>query len=274
MNQKILIGTMKRENPRNKNTFRSAAQKKSTSWEPVDKWYHKIVGEEGHYYHKQIILPALARLMQKPESVLDLACGNGILARQLESNVPYLGVDISPSLIKSASQLDKNTKHQYQVADITHALKLAKTDFSHATIILAIQNVEHPQKAFENVFRHLRVGGQLIIVMNHPCFRIPRQSSWGVDQAKKIQYRRLDRYATPLTIPIQAHPGKGEKSEETVSFHHPISHYVQWLKAAGFVVENMEEWCSDKVSEGGAAKMENRSREEFPLFLCIVAKKI
>lgn len=252
---------------------REQHRKKSTSWEPVDKWYHKIVGEEGHYYHKQIILPALVRLMEKPDSLLDLACGNGILARQLSPEVAYLGIDISPSLIKSAMQLDKNTSHHYQVADITNPLKLPRNDFSHASIILAVQNVENPQRAFENAFRHLRLGGKLIIVMNHPCFRIPRQSSWGVDQAKKIQYRRLDRYATPLTIPIQAHPGKGQESEETVSFHHPLSHYVQWLKNAGFVIENMEEWCSDKVSEGGAAKMENRSREEFPLFLCIVAKK-
>ena len=34
-----------------------------------------------------------------------------------------------------------------------------------------------------------------------------------------------------------------------------------------------EEWISDKRSMGKRAGMENRAREEFPLFLAILAKK-
>src|SRR5262249_49920639 len=111
-------------------------------------------------------------------------------------------------------------------------------------------------------------------VLNHPCFRIPRQSSWQVDSEKKIQYRRLDRYLSPMQIPINAHPSKGERSATTLSFHHPLSAYSQWLRDAGFVISCMEEWCSDKVSTGSAAKMENRSRAEFPLFLTLLSQKI
>jgi hypothetical protein len=36
----------------------------------------------------------------------------------------------------------------------------------------------------------------------------------------------------------------------------------------------MEEWCSDKKSEGAAARMEDRARKEFPLFLTILASKV
>jgi len=35
----------------------------------------------------------------------------------------------------------------------------------------------------------------------------------------------------------------------------------------------MEEWISDKKSTGAKARMENRSREEFPLFLALLAQK-
>jgi hypothetical protein len=107
--------------------------------------------------------------------------------------------------------------------------------------------------------------------MNHPCFRVPRQSSWGVDEQKKLQYRRIDRYMEPLKIPIQTHPGQGDKSPQTWSFHHPLSTYVEGLSKSGFVIEKIEEWLSDKLSTGGKAKMENRSRLEFPLFLTIYA---
>jgi hypothetical protein len=39
-------------------------------------------------------------------------------------------------------------------------------------------------------------------------------------------------------------------------------------------VSDLEEWTSDKVSIGKAAKGENRARAEFPLFLVIKAVKM
>jgi hypothetical protein len=76
-----------------------------------------------------------------------------------------------------------------------------------------------------------------------------------------------------MKIPIQMHPGKGQSSSQTLSFHHSLSDYSRWLKEAGFTIDLIEEWCSNKVSEGRAAKMENRSRQEIPLFMAIVARK-
>lgn len=243
-----------------------------TSWEKVSSWYDKIVGKEGHYYHRRVIFPNLLRLMDLKEDeeykILDLGCGQGILSRLLPPSAIYVGVDISPSLIKKAK---KDTNHKFIKADATKKLSLSSDDFTHATIILALQNIEKPFEALKNAFRHLKKGGKLFLVINHPCFRIPRQSSWEVDRENKRQYRRINRYMSSLKIPIQAHPGKGKKSEVTYSFHHPLSDYFGWLNEAGFVVEALEEWCSDKKSTGKAAKWENRARKEFPLFLTIVA---
>lgn len=250
---------------------RSRPRRPSTSWEGVGKWYHGLVGEEGHYYHRQIILPGVLRLLGKVDALLDLACGNGVLARQLPEEISYLGIDLSTSLIKAAQQ---TSRHDFQVGDITKTLTLPRRDFSHATIILALQNIAEPLAVFKNAANHLRPGGQLIFVLNHPCFRIPRQSSWGIDQEHKIQYRRIDRYHSDMKIPIQMHPGQKTKESETWSFHHPLASFSQWLFESGFAIELLEEWYSDKVSTGKAARMENRSREEIPLFLAIRAKKI
>jgi ubiquinone/menaquinone biosynthesis C-methylase UbiE len=250
--------------------------KQSTSWEPVKPWYHASVGDEGHYYHRQIIIPGVLRLLdlEKHSSpkVLDLACGQGVLARHLK-NADYTGIDVSPSLIKEAKKNDPSSNHQYIVADITKALPIQKETFSHGAIILALQNVEHADQALKNAFLALEKGGKLAIVLNHPCFRVPRQSSWQVDAEKKIQYRRIDRYYSEMKIPIQAHPSKGLKSPETYSFHHSLASYSKWLFEAGFKISLIEEWCSDKLSTGAAAKMENRSREEIPLFMTILASK-
>jgi ubiquinone/menaquinone biosynthesis C-methylase UbiE len=248
-------------------------KKDSTSWEPVEKWYKSLVEDEGHYFHRQIILPGVMRLMEKPLSVLDIACGSGVLAPQLPSAIPYVGIDISASFIKAAKQNDKNKHHEYLIGDVTKPIKLDKQNFTHATLILAAQNLDEPKLAFQNVFKHLVKGGKFIIILNHPCFRIPRQSSWGVDSTKMIQYRRIDLYQSSMKIPIHAHPSKGDNSPSTLSFHYPLSSFVSWLFESGFTIELMEEWCSDKESIGKNAKMENRSRKEIPLFLAIRAIK-
>lgn len=252
--------------------------KKSTSWEPVEKWYSSTVGDDGHYYHQHVVIPGVLKLLKSETfpmvSILDVACGSGILARHLPQHILYEGFDISPSLIKTAKNADKNPAHHYFVADATKPLPLKKNDFSHAAIILAIQNMETPNLALMNAANHLAPQGHLVIAMNHPCFRIPRQSSWKIDEIQKIQYRRIDRYSSPMNIPIQANPSKGEQSAATWSFHHSLADYSRWLNEAGFAIELIEEWHSNKVSTGKAAKMENRSRLEIPLFLAIRAIKL
>lgn len=261
---------------------------RSNSWNKVSGWYNKITANGGHYFHRQVIIPNVLRLLNlEPQSiqhkasynVLDLACGNGVLAKSLPKTVKYTGVDSAENLIKKAKLEDKNYSHKYLIADVTHPLSLTE-QFTHAVIILALQNLDRPEKAIENAYKALNSNGYLLIVINHPMFRIPRQSSWGMDDARKIQYRRIDRYITPMAIPVNMNPSD-RNSEITMSYHYPLTDYTKMLKAAGlpagrqgFVIELIEEWTSDKESFGRAKKMEDRARAEIPLFMAIVAQKI
>jgi ubiquinone/menaquinone biosynthesis C-methylase UbiE len=241
-----------------------------TSWESVSRWYDEEVGSKGHYYHQNLIIPTLLSLLQG-DSILDLACGQGVLSRHLKEML-YVGIDLSKSLIAAAKSYRHPKNHQFHVGDITQPLLLDKKDFANVVINLAFQNIEQGKDVLQNAYQQLSSTGKLFLVLNHPCFRIPRQSSWGVDEKKQLQYRRMDRYATPLKIPIEMHPGKQDRSV-TWSFHQPLSVYTEWLKEAGFAVESMKELFSNKKSSGVSAKRENRAREEFPLFLLITAFK-
>jgi ubiquinone/menaquinone biosynthesis C-methylase UbiE len=70
-----------------------------SSWQKVSKWYNKSVGGEGHYYHRKIIMPNLRRILKNKKSVLDLACGQGVLERNLDERIEYAGVDLAKNLI-------------------------------------------------------------------------------------------------------------------------------------------------------------------------------
>lgn len=248
-------------------------EKRDTSWGKVSKWYGEIVGEKGHFFHQTIVIPGALRLLSLKEGdkLLDVACGQGVLARRLPGEVSYTGIDLAHGLIADAKRMDKNKKHQYLVADVTKNIP-GNEKYNKAAIILALQNIKEPEKTIKLVGEKLNNGGKLVIVLNHPCFRIPRQSGWETDQKNKLQYRRVNRYMSPLEIPINMHPGD-RNSPVTWSYHLPIEEYSKMLFENGFLIEKIEEWTSEKESMGRMAKAENRAREEFPMFMAILAVK-
>ena len=246
---------------------------KNTSWDNVGKWYNDTVGVNGSFYHEKIILPNVLRLLNlnKTSKLLDLGCGQGVMARAMPPEVEYLGLDLSVKLIEEARKLDKNPKHSYGVADVSKELPIRISGFSHACLILALQNMNHPFNVIKNLAIHVNKGGRLVIVLNHPSFRIPKHSGWEVDKIKQIQYRKTDSYMTHIEIPIDSSPFDKEQNKSTWSFHYPLSAYSEMLFDNGFFIEKIEEWVSPKKSEGGMAKIEDKARKEFPLFMTIIA---
>jgi ubiquinone/menaquinone biosynthesis C-methylase UbiE len=246
-----------------------------TSWENVKSWYSSVVGSKGHYYHQTLILPNALRLLKlKPGSaLLDLACGQGVLERAIPQNILYLGLDKSRGLIAEADKNKISNSHAFQVADITQLLAINK-NFTHASIILALQNLEGIEKPIQNAATHLQLGGKFLIVINHPYYRIPRHSSWETDEKNNTIYRKTNRYLSLLKIPIAANPGQKDKSAVTLSYHYPFGYISQVLAKNNMAIVSVEEWISDKQSVGKHAKEENIARKEFPLFMAILAVKL
>lgn len=254
-----------------------------TSWNRVAPWYNKIVGKEGHYYHEHVVLPGVLRLLnlKSEDTLVDLACGQGVLARSIPTIKKYLGLDLAKELIKEAKDRNRQANHEFLVCDLSNLLREREEKFDKATIILALQNIEQTENVIKNAANYLKKGGQLVIVLNHPAFRIPRQSGWSVDEKNKQQQRFVNRYLSTLKIPIDMNPGEKnvERNQEqnkkiTWSFHHSLQDYSQMLFQAGFMIEKIEEWSSDKESTGKTAKMENRARAEIPLFMAISARLV
>ena len=243
--------------------------KNDTSWGEVAQWYDGVV-EGDDSYQQKVIAPNLMRLLalKEGERILDLACGQGFFARTIaETGAQVFGVDISKELVAVAKQ--KGTERiEYHVAPAHKLDFLKEQSVEKGICVLALQNMENYQEVLREVSRVLVDGGKFYLVLNHPAFRIPKESEWGYDEEKGVQYRRLDRYISEGREEIEMHPGKQSK-EVTVSFHRPLQSYFKAFEKAGFAVTRMEEWMSHRKSDSGPrAKAENRARGEFPLFAC------
>jgi len=250
-------------------------KKTDTSWGNVAEWYDEMLNWENNTYQKNVILPNIIRLMdiKEKEYILDLACGSGFFAREFFKNkASVTGVDISPELIEIARK-NSSKEIEYFVSPADRLASIADKSIDKIAIILAIQNIENISGVFSECHRVLKDGGKLFLVMNHPAFRIPKQSSWGFDEKNKIQYRRMDEYMSESKSKIEMYPGKDD-GESTVSFHRPLQVYFKMLKKNSFCVSVLEEWISDKKSQSGPrAVSEDKARKEFPFFLFIEAKK-
>lgn len=244
--------------------------KKTTSWGAVSNWYDDVVSDSDSYQNK-VILPNVLRILSiKPkQKVLDLACGQGFFARHFaKGGGDVTGVDISPELIEIAKK-DSPNEVRHEVSSAEDLSIFANSSFDVVTIILALQNIEKISQVFKECKRVIKKDGRVVIVLNHPVLRIPKQSSWGFDEIKKIEYRRIDAYLSESKSEIEMHPGKKD-GIKTLSFHRPLQMYFKTLANSGFAVTRLEEWSSHKVSEEGPRKIaEDKARKEFPLFMCL-----
>jgi ubiquinone/menaquinone biosynthesis C-methylase UbiE len=247
-----------------------------TDWGEVADWYDQLVGESGSEYHREVVLPGVLRLLALTagDKAIDIACGQGVLCRILhERGIEATGLDAAKELINAARTRGPQGI-RYDVADARELGFLPLNHFTAAACVLAVQNIHPLPPVFAGVHRLLKPGGRLVIVMMHPAFRGPKETSWEWDEKKKVQYRRVDRYLLPRKTPIVAHPGAAP-GVYTWTFHKPLESYVKALRGAGLLIDAMEEWPSHKTSTSGPrAGAENTARKEIPMFLAMRAIKV
>jgi ubiquinone/menaquinone biosynthesis C-methylase UbiE len=246
-----------------------------TSCEGVARWYGKHMEKEDTV-QDAVVLPGAERLLSPApgKRYLDIACGEGSFMRLIakRQGVRVAGFDASPTLVERAKKLFP--RGEYAVADARKfAGKYQPASFDGAACLLAIQNIDEIGPVFADAAKVLKPGARFVVVMNHPAFRQLRQSGWGWDENRKLQYRRVDKYLTPFEVPIQAHPGSAP-GLKTFSYHRPLQAYAAELTKHGFAIDALEEWSSHRQSDSGPrAKAENVARQEIPMFLAIRAIK-
>jgi len=244
-----------------------------TSWEGLGEWYDRMILDPNSIQNR-VILPNLIRLAdpKKGEQILDIGCGTGFFSKALSlSGAKVVGVDPAHDNIILAK---RNCVDCEFILDNAQKLeKLSGRRFEKAILVSMLDNIKDVNSVFCQLKKILLPKATVVIVINHPAFRIPKFSEWQTHEKKGIILREISEYMSESSHSIDMHPSSKNK-KFTTTYHRPIQYYFKILEKNGFLVKRVEEWISHKKSEvGPRALAEDSARKEFPMFMAIAAKK-
>lgn len=245
----------------------------ATAWSRQAAWYDRRQGDEGDSHHRELVLPAVLRALapKAGQHLLDCCCGQGVLGRLLAAQgCRVTGIDAAAEMIAAARER-AGQDERYLLGDARELDRvLADESFDHAALVLAAQDLDPLAPVLTGMARRVPLGGRLVMVLTHPCFRVPRASDWGRDAERRIVYRRVEGYRSERCIKVRM-GGQIVGS----SFHRPLSYYLQALGESGWAVIGAEEPVAPwRGSAGTWATAEQAAAGEFPLFLVLTACRV
>jgi SAM-dependent methyltransferase len=145
------------------------------SYDAVAERYDEFVRERSQIH--RISIPALLAACGAGRDVLDLGCGQGVLARELARlGRAVLGVDASIELLRIAQTYEERMPLgvRFVQDDAETLASLTDQSFDGVASNLALTDLERLEDAFLAVHRVLRPGAWFAFATLHPCFASPR----------------------------------------------------------------------------------------------------
>lgn len=131
-----------------------------TFWNKWAKRYDRAMSGDGQMYAQ--IVSRMKKKLNRNMTVLELACGTGLLSVQIAGSVKMMeATDFSEDMIEQAKSKSHSSRLHFSVQDATD-LPYVKETFDAVFISNALHIMPYPEKALSEIRRVLKKDGILI----------------------------------------------------------------------------------------------------------------
>ena len=193
------------------------------AWEEhAEDWIAWTRSPEHDHFFWRFSAPALLELVPDPGRLtLDIACGEGRMARELrDRGHSVLAVDSSPTLVRAARKADR--RMEVLRADVAR-MPMGDAIADLAVSSMGLMDIDDLDGALREVARVLVPGGRLCASLAHPAR----------SRTRAERYFERVRFEEPME--------RGGLRMTFVSYHRPLEDYTRALEGAGFAIEALRE---------------------------------
>src|SRR5437879_4712615 len=211
----------------------------TSSYDQIATWYDESM-RNGSLIH-DLVMPGIFTLLGDiaGQHICDLACGQGLLARQLvRRGATVVGIDLSQRLLQMArhdeTQEPLGIVYLHDDAQALHTV----TDASFDGVIcnVALMDIADLAATYRAVQRILRPAGWFVCSITHPCFQTPL-SSWTSDQEGTVSRVVSGYFEEKFWRSDNPQGVRGQVG----AYHRTLSTYVNTLVEAGLALESIIE---------------------------------
>ncbi len=207
-------------------------------YDGIAEWYDHWVGDDPGFIFKQAPDLLVGRLAGA--SVLDAACGQGRVARELaRRGAAVVGVDVSRRLLAKAEAAEAADPLgvRYLVGDLTDPPAWWDgTPFDGAVCEMALMDIRDAEASLAGIAHVLRPGAWFVTSLVHPCFpgNAKGMASWSPERGYSAEgwWRSVGHNPDGVRIRVGA-------------YHRTLATYLNALTGVGLVLDRAVEPADD-----------------------------
>jgi 2-polyprenyl-3-methyl-5-hydroxy-6-metoxy-1,4-benzoquinol methylase len=222
-------------------------------------WDSKMSGD-GNDFQRILVHPACERLLnlQAGETVLEIACGNGIFARRMaQAGVHVVATDFSARLLERARahSSEYGERIEYRLVDATseeQIVALGVQRFDAAVCNQGIMDMTEIDPLMHSIRQVVKPGGRFVFSLSHPCFNHTGMALSAEETT--INGELVTTYSIKVTRYLHKGPEKGiaiiGQPVSQYYFDRPLHELFNACFRAGLVMDGLEEPAFNHPHDG------------------------
>ncbi|MEA3510190.1 MAG: class I SAM-dependent methyltransferase [Actinomycetota bacterium] len=197
------------------------------AWDGIAEWW--IAEVAGDPVYREDVGPILDRLLiDVPEPILDLGCGEGQWLRRFDAHAGVFGTDGSHLLLTKAHETAP------VVRSVLPELTWVRSGAIGTAISLFVLDlIKDHVKFFNEAARIVAPAGSLVVIINHPAFTAP-----GSGPFMDPEFDVFWRWGSYLDVGSSGVPAG---SGNVVMHHRPVAELLTSAARSGWILEEMIE---------------------------------